>query len=82
MIGGRFGKRESQHGDLHRGHDDVVFIGMPSQSGVVGFDVQFEMAVQVIMLQEAYDTHCIYKKVKRQHVQRDLRWKLKASEIF
>lgn len=44
---------------LHRGHDNVVLIGMAGQSGVVGLDVELEMLIQSVLFQETDHTHSI-----------------------
>lgn len=45
-----------------RGHDNIVFVEVSRQGGVVGLDVQLEVALQTIMSEETYDTHGVCKK--------------------
>lgn len=49
---------------LRRGHDNVMFIGVSCQGGVVGLDVQFKVPLQTVMFQESYNTHGVYNKKK------------------
>ena len=46
-----------QHLDLRGGHDDIVFVAVPCQHGVVGLNVELEVLIQLVRLEEGDDGH-------------------------